>query len=195
MLLLKKHLVKLVRDGKKRQTLRFWTRPIVSVGQVSFTPGLGRMLITGVDVIHDMSELTDADAQADGFNNLAELIAELQRIYPNIPPEGKKLYRIAFQWPVGEKPTPAAPVVNTSRSVPANRKPPHGRLSQAVRPVHSHPGVGGVPNLDGKKTLSRRATPGRRSTEVPSPVPSSRSPTAREMAQLRDWILNRRENL
>ena len=99
-LLLKKHLVDLVREGKKRQTLRFWTRPIVSEGKVSYTPGLGRMLIKRIDLIRDISELTETDAQADGFRDLPELLAELHRIYPVIPPAGKKLYRIIFEWPV-----------------------------------------------------------------------------------------------
>ncbi len=193
MLLLKKHLVKLVRDGKKRQTLRFWTRPIVSVGQVSFTPGLGRMLITGVDVIDDMSELTDADALADGFNNLAELIAELRRIYPSIPPKGKKLYRIAFQWPIGEKPASAAPVAKTPESAHGKVKRPRRAQSQPGQSAHLHSGIDEAPKPDCAKTLPSRSNLRRRSAQLPSSAPSSRSPTAREMKQLRDWILNQRE--
>ncbi len=195
MLLLKKHLVKLVREGKKRQTLRFWTRPIVSVGQVSFTPGLGRMLITGVDIINDISELTDADAQADGFNNLAELIAELRRIYPSIPPEGKKLYRIAFQWPIGEKPALDATVANTSELAHGNVSRPRRRERPSGRPANWHPGNDDTPNADTMKTLPKRANARGRSAPRTSPAPLSRSPTAHEMTQLRDWILNRRENL
>lgn len=171
MLLLKKHLVKLVRDGKKRQTLRFWTRPIVTVGQVSFTPGLGRMLITGVEVIHDMNELTDADALADGFNNLAELMAELRRIYPRIPPVGKKLYRIAFEWPVPDK----HPLAASSVVAPGIRKKEQPSTHQpSSRPCAD--------------TTGDRLKHARKSK-------TARSPTAVEMTQLRDWILNQRGHL
>ncbi len=99
MLLLKKHLVQLVREGKKRQTIRVWSRPVVCAGQISYTPGLGKMLITRVDEITGFDELTDADAVADGFSNKSELLAELKRHYPHIPP-GKRLFRIMFQWPL-----------------------------------------------------------------------------------------------
>ncbi len=99
MLLLKKHLVELVIAGKKRQTIRFWSRPIVSVGQISFTPGLGKILITKVEQLAEIEQLTQTDALADGFASRAELLDELKRLYPTVPP-GKRLYRVVFEWPV-----------------------------------------------------------------------------------------------
>lgn len=99
MLLLKKHLVDLVRAGKKRQTIRYWNRPIVFAGQISFTPGLGKMKILRVEELAGYQSLTLHDARDDGFETLEELLAELKRNYPEVPP-GKRLYRIVFQWPV-----------------------------------------------------------------------------------------------
>ena len=113
MLLLKKHLVELVRSGKKRQTIRYWTRPIVSPGQISFTPGLGKMKILSVEELTGYQELTLEDALADGFTSLPELLAELKRNYPQIPP-GKRLYRVVFQWPVSLTSTPTPAVVRSN---------------------------------------------------------------------------------
>jgi hypothetical protein len=99
MLLLKKHLVDLVRAGRKRQTIRFWTRPIVFPGQISFTPGLGKMKILRVEELAGYEALTPGDAHDDGFDTLEELLAELKRNYPEVP-AGKRLYRVVFQWPL-----------------------------------------------------------------------------------------------
>jgi hypothetical protein len=102
MLLLKKHLVALVRAGKKTQTIRVWSRPIVRAGQLSYTPGLGKMLIVRIDELANFSVLTEADAHADGFPDRAALLAELEKIYGAKIPAGKHCYRIHFQWPVQE---------------------------------------------------------------------------------------------
>ena len=103
MLLLKRHLVELVRAGKKRQTVRLWSRALLRVGQVSYTPGLGKMLITGVDKLPGLEALTETDAVADGFQNLKELLGEIRRIYGNAIPAGRSVYRIKFDWPVGSE--------------------------------------------------------------------------------------------
>ncbi len=116
MLLLKRHLVLLVRQGLKRQTLRLWTRALVRVGQLSYTPGLGRMKILAVDLLPALDSLTEEDARADGFKSLRELRAELRKIYgPASKPAVKirQLFRIKFEWPVdaaGEKLVLPAPI-------------------------------------------------------------------------------------
>jgi len=112
MLLLKRHLVELVRAGKKRQTIRLWARPIVRPGQISFSPGLGRLRITAVDELDSLEALTEADARADGFDSLADLLTELRSIYAP-PPAAKRhrypkisrkrdqrIYRVRFEWPL-----------------------------------------------------------------------------------------------
>jgi hypothetical protein len=120
MLLLKRHLVELVRAGNKRQTIRIWARQLVSPGQISFAPGLGRLRITAVDVLPSLEALTEADAVDDGFATRAELLAEIGRIYsPAEVARGRKrdkptrrdrkdpgrrrtVYRVKFEWPVAE---------------------------------------------------------------------------------------------
>ncbi len=132
MLLLKKHLVALVRAGKKRQTIRLWSRPIVFAGQISYTPGLGRLRIVSVEELPGFDALTEADAVADGFTDRAALLAELHRNYPIIPP-GKRLFRVVFQWPLrvtgkpaprGASPGPVAPARCHQRTSPGRGSGP-----------------------------------------------------------------------
>jgi hypothetical protein len=189
-LLLKKHLVRLVREGKKRQTLRFWSRPVVAEGQISFTPGLGKMLITKVEVVQNLDELTDADAQADGFSNLAELLAELRRIYPSLPPAGKKLYRIAFEWPWRGTPSPDGPRDFRPRST--RRAGTKAQQPESDTPPHRHARI----DRAGKPAAARNpvsASAGhRRRSDIRD---AQRAPTASEMVRLRDWILDRGRSL
>ena len=56
MLLLKRHLIDLVRAGKKRQTIRLWKSRRLRPGQISFTPGLGKMRITAVDTLEHIAD-------------------------------------------------------------------------------------------------------------------------------------------
>ncbi len=179
MLLLKKHLVDLVRAGKKRQTLRFWTRPIVRVGQISYTPGLGRLRITAITVINDLNDLTEVDAQADGFSDLAALLAELHQIYPIIPPPGKTLYRIEFQWPA--EPERAESTAETASA---------GGEADAETADH-HPSVR---TLEQQAAAAPRVKPRVGAADLP---PKTRrasgdaDPASRreQMLQLRDWLL------
>jgi hypothetical protein len=123
MLLLKRHLVLLVRQGLKRQTIRFWTRPAVRAGQVSYTPGLGRMKILAVDVVPSLDALTEEDAVADGFASLKELRAELRNIYgPLAKPAGRTLFRIKFEWPID--PAGEQLVLPAPQARPAAEPPP-----------------------------------------------------------------------
>jgi len=100
MLLFKRHLVELIRRGQKRQTVRLWSRPLLQKGQISYTPGLGKMKITAVDLLPSLAALTEADAIADGFPSLATLLAEIHKIYGKPLPPNRQLYRIRFSWPI-----------------------------------------------------------------------------------------------
>jgi hypothetical protein len=150
MLLLKRHLVQLVREGRKRQTVRLWTRAAVRAGQISFTPGLGRMKILAVDVLPSLDALTEEDARADGFETLRDLRAEIRKIYGPLGKggvKGRTLFRIKFEWPIdaaGEElviapasgPAPAPAPVVASKS---------GRVSKvAAHRSASHPGTSRV---------------------------------------------------
>ncbi len=172
MLLLKKHLVDLVRAGKKTQTIRVWSRPVVRAGQVSYTPGLGKMLIVRVDELAGFDQLTDADAVADGFSDKDELLAELKRHYPEIPP-GKRLFRIIFQWPLttAENAKPARPTgVSTAKPREAVRKT-KVKLTQPVSHMTPKPSSG-APSTD-------------------APATGRDASSKRQRAQLRDFIQTR----
>ena len=120
MLLLKRHLVELVRAGKKRQTLRLWSHALLKTGQVTYCPGLGRLLITELVEIAGLAALSETDALLDGFANKQALVEELTRIYgPPLPatlPPGKRLFRVTFQWPLEEVQT-----AQTKKSTKAKR--------------------------------------------------------------------------
>jgi hypothetical protein len=128
MLLLKKHLIELVRAGRKTQTIRLWKRPMVRENQRAYAPGLGRLLILSVEKIKSLSQLTRGDALADGFASLAALRRELRAIYGAARDKTKSLYRVRFHWPAppdfqkirakksAPKKSPAKP--------PAEKKPP-----------------------------------------------------------------------
>ncbi len=133
MLLLKKHLVDLVRAGKKRQTIRYWTRPIVFPGQISFTPGLGKMKILRVDELAGYESLTLNDARDDGFDTLEELLAELKRNYPQVPP-GKRLYRVVFQWPMESSAPMPSPVASPSARAQEITRSPAPLVKTARKP-------------------------------------------------------------
>jgi hypothetical protein len=156
MLLLKKHLVALVRAGKKRQTIRLWTRANLRAGQISYTPGLGRMKITAVDQLASLRDLTEADAKADGFDSLAELLAEIRRIYGKVIPKDRKVFRIQFDWPI-DKPAPA-PAVPARAGVSRVSKLPG--ISQINRPAVTKPAAGKT----AKGNRSRAMTAGQRKT-------------------------------
>jgi hypothetical protein len=58
--------------------------------------GVGWLKIISCDEIA-LGELTAADAQADGFKSLKELMATLREIYPNHKSDGRKWYRVVFR--------------------------------------------------------------------------------------------------
>jgi hypothetical protein len=180
MLLLKKHLVRLVREGKKRQTIRLWARPVVRPGQVSYTPGLGRMRILSVDPVPTLDALTDADARADGFPDRTAPLAEIRTIYGNIPtapgksaaPPARTLFRITFDWPIDA--AGRALVLAPDPPIPA-------------RSVHAPP-----PAVPKPPKKSARPAP-RRSPAAPRPAPAAarRPMSAAERQALRGFVLAR----
>jgi hypothetical protein len=148
MLLLKRHLVELVRAGRKRQTIRLWSRPLVRPGQITFAPGLGRLLITAVDQLPSLDALTDADARDDGFASKAALLEEIRRIYatphavskpkrhpsrPQTP--ARAVYRVRFQWPL---PDAAQTARTPASSKPARPKKRPGMSKAQRQKLHAY---------------------------------------------------------
>ncbi len=58
-------------------------------------PGLGRVHIDDARQVQ-WADLTDADAQADGFENLQTLRLAIDELYPPQDRKGRNLYQIHF---------------------------------------------------------------------------------------------------
>ncbi|GAB6164151.1 hypothetical protein JCM19992_01510 [Thermostilla marina] len=93
MLLFKKRFLELIRQGKKTQTIRLWKHCRMRAGQRSYIPGIGYIRIDAVDPISP-TELTEEDARRDGFESLAALRDELERLYSS--DDGKSMFRVRF---------------------------------------------------------------------------------------------------
>ena len=96
MLLMKKTFFDAIRAGKKTTTLRFWLRRQVRPDSEHLIPGLGRVQIGKVTSVRQ-SDLTDADAVADGFESSADLKKALAKLYPLSRRKGRKLYHVHFE--------------------------------------------------------------------------------------------------
>ena len=96
MLLMKKQFFDAIRTGRKTTTLRYWRQAIVAAGSVHNIRGLGRIRIDRVRTV-TLSELTPADARADGFETLAALKRALKEMYPTRGSgDRRRLYQIHF---------------------------------------------------------------------------------------------------
>ena len=77
----------------------------VRPGEVHTVPGLGKVRIDAVRET-ELAELTAADAAADGFGSLDELIAALKEMYPSLgqagDPAERRLYTVGFTFPAEE---------------------------------------------------------------------------------------------
>ncbi len=95
MLLFKKEFLPSIRRGEKTQTIRLWKHRRMKPGQRSYIPGAGPIRIATVDEVR-LEELTDADAQPDGFATADQLRREIARLYPQQLVQGYLAYRIRF---------------------------------------------------------------------------------------------------
>jgi len=96
MLLFKKKFLDAIRRGEKTQTIRLWPHCRMRSGQRSYIPGVGYIRITQVQPVR-LEDLTDADARPDGFASIAELRAEIERLYAAQLAAGCQAYRIVFE--------------------------------------------------------------------------------------------------
>jgi uncharacterized protein YqfB (UPF0267 family) len=95
MLLFKKKFLPAIRAGVKTQTIRLWNVLRYRAGQRSYIPGAGYIRIETIDRV-TLDELTETDAQLDGFDSLAALHAELQTMYADELAAGQQAYRVSF---------------------------------------------------------------------------------------------------
>jgi hypothetical protein len=96
MLLFKKKFIELIRRGEKTQTVRIWPYRKYREGQRSYIPGIGYIQILAVDAI-PLQDLTEADAELDGFATRAALLEEIERLYPAGLANGQQSYRVRFR--------------------------------------------------------------------------------------------------
>jgi hypothetical protein len=77
----------LLRAGKKKCTIRMGNAS-VATPQISMSDGRTSVLvqITDVDSSRTFEQLTDEDAQAEGFSTRDELISDLRHYYPRAQP-------------------------------------------------------------------------------------------------------------
>ena len=99
---MKKEFFDAIRSGRKRATLRLWKRRRVLPGRLHTVPGLGKVRIDDVREV-SLAQLTEADAEADGFASLVQLRTALDRIYGPADlarvdgdGEARKLYMVRF---------------------------------------------------------------------------------------------------
>jgi hypothetical protein len=116
MLMFKAKFLPLIRSGKKRQTIRLWRQPRVRPGQHAYVPGLGRVLITHVQLLKSLRQLTAADARRDGFPSRAALLAEIAALYGPQRTADRCIFRIRFHWPAPPVKPPRAPAAKPRRS-------------------------------------------------------------------------------
>ncbi len=95
MLLFKKRFLPAIRQGEKTQTVRIWKHRRMRAGQRSYIPGAGYIRVETVERV-ELSDLTEDDATRDGFPSLAELHAELARLYPDGLADERSAYRVRF---------------------------------------------------------------------------------------------------
>jgi hypothetical protein len=96
MLLFKKKFLPAIRSGEKTQTIRLWKYRKMRAGQRSYIPGAGYIRVTAVDEVR-LDQLTDADAQPDGFTTADALRAEITGLYPDQLAAGHRAFRIRFE--------------------------------------------------------------------------------------------------
>ena len=97
MILFKKKFKDAIRTGRKIQTIRLWRHQMVRPREVHRVPGTGYVRVTGVAEV-ELDRLTDEDSRADGFASLDELRAEISRIYGDGSPQGRRFFRIQFEY-------------------------------------------------------------------------------------------------
>jgi hypothetical protein len=78
-------------DGSVTVAFRWWRRPAAKAGGRQRTPGGGELAIDAVDRMA-LDQVSEADAHAAGYDDRAELLAELERFRA----EGADLYRVRF---------------------------------------------------------------------------------------------------
>jgi hypothetical protein len=95
-ILFKREFKDVIRQGTKTTTLRRWKSYRVRTGSRAYSPGIGWLNILSCEKI-DLKDLTAADARADGFKSLKDLMKTLAQIYPDCATDGRHWFKIVFR--------------------------------------------------------------------------------------------------
>jgi hypothetical protein len=99
-LMFKARFIPLILEGSKRQTIRAGNKTregdVVQARCRYHEPAFGILRVTSVRSMK-RSELTEADAKADGFETLVELQKTLKQLYPLLAVDCE-LFRIQFEY-------------------------------------------------------------------------------------------------
>src|SRR5262245_32987666 len=95
MLLFKKKFLDAIRSGRKTQTIRLWKACRLRMGGLCYSPGAGYTRVTDIAVVR-LEDLTDEDADLDGFASAAALLDEINQLYADRVRDGYLAYRIRF---------------------------------------------------------------------------------------------------
>lgn len=95
-ILFKRRFIDAIRRGDKTTTLRRWKSCRLRRGARVSVPGAGWLKILSCKPIK-LKDLTDKDAQADGFTSLKDLLVTLGQLYPDQKSDGRKWYRVVFR--------------------------------------------------------------------------------------------------
>jgi hypothetical protein len=129
-LLFKRQFLDSIRRGIKTTTLRRWKSARVHPGARARVAGVGWLKILSVSRVNQ-ADLTPADARADGFASLKELLDTLRKIYPKQDGDGRHLYRVSFRC---EEPAPPAlqTVKTTAKTLKPRAKSPANQPTPAA---------------------------------------------------------------
>src|SRR5579872_5735862 len=94
-ILFKREFKDAIRKGIKTTTLRRWKSRRVRAGSRAHSPGIGWLNILSCEKV-DLKDLTAADARADGFKSLKDLLNTLAQIYPDCASDGRHWFKIVF---------------------------------------------------------------------------------------------------
>ncbi len=142
-LLFKRQFLDSIRRGIKTTTLRRWKYARVHPGSRARVAGVGWLKILSCNRINQ-ADLTPADARADGFASLQDLLDTLRKIYPKQDGDGRHLYRVAFRC---EEPAPA-PAQTPKVAAKAKTRP--------SAPAHNKPTPAATPKKTARKRLATR---------------------------------------
>jgi len=96
-LLFRKEFHQAIREGRKRQTVRFWKRRPVKPGGRLYSPRLGWFRITDIREV-DPSALTDDEARLDGLPSVEALHEKLVELYGSIRPPDRTCFKLTFEF-------------------------------------------------------------------------------------------------